>query len=292
MPDEQVQAIFTDKRAYLEAYQARKRDEISAIKTAWPRGQVDILSSLRDWFEPLMDKADLTAAGINSLVVLDCGETKLVLDFHTRKVYPWQGEEYDYFFRFDPALIEYLIVHHIEDWINELFLSCRFQAERKGAYNEYVYNFFKCLSMERLQYAEGYYAEKAPVQTLWESDGYRIQRRCPHLKADLTRFAHIEDGVLTCTLHGWQFEMETGRCLTSDDRRLYTQKIEASTAADEAELATTGEASAATRSDGVVLRAPLEQPATGASIRDRCYDCWYDPKKFPTAKKKRAATEE
>ncbi len=173
-----------------------------------------------------------------------------MLDFHTRKVYPWQGEEYDYFFRFDPALIESLIVRHVEDWINELFLSCRFQAERKGAYNEYVYNFFKCLSMERLQYAEGYYAEKAPVQTLWESNGYRIQRRCPHLKADLTRFAHIDDGVLTCTLHGWQFELETGRCLTSDDRHLYTQKIDASGAVAEA------------RSDGAVTHAPLEQPTT------------------------------
>jgi UDP-MurNAc hydroxylase len=280
MPDEQVQAIFTDKRSYLDSYQARKRDEITHIKASWPRGQVDILAELRDWFEPLMDKADLTAAGINSLVVLDCGETKLVLDFHTRKVYPWQGEEYDYFFRFDPALIESLIVRHVEDWINELFLSCRFQAERKGAYNEYVYNFFKCLSMERLQYAEGYYAEKAPVQTLWESNGYRIQRRCPHLKADLTRFAHIEDGVLTCTLHGWQFELETGRCLTSDDRHLYTQKIDASGAVAEA------------RSDGAVTHAPLEQPTTGASIRDRCYDCWYDPKKFPASKRKKAAATE
>ena len=289
LPDEQVRAIFSDKRGYLEAYQARKRDEIAAIKASWPRGQVDILTSLRDWFEPLMDKADLTAAGINSLVVMDCGETKLALDFHTRKVYPWQGEEYDYFFRFDPALIESLIVRHVEDWINEVFLSCRFQAERKGAYNEYVYNFFKCLSMERLQYAEGYYAEKAPVQTLWESNGYRIQRRCPHLKADLTRFAHIEDGVLTCTLHGWQFELETGRCLTSDDRRLYTQPIAAEgrgeTSAAEGEVA-------AARNDGAVLHAPLEQPATGASIRDRCYDCWYDPKKFPASKRKKAAATE
>ena len=272
MHEEQVQAIFTDKRGYLEAYQRRKRDEIAAIKASWPRGQVDILTSLRDWFEPLMDKADLTAAGINSLMLLDCGATKIVLDFHTRKVYPWRGEEYDYFFRFDPALIESLIVRHVEDWINELFLSCRFQAERKGAYNEYVYNFFKCLSMERLQYAEGYYAEKAPVQTLWESHGYRIQRRCPHLKADLTRFAEIgDDGVLTCTLHGWQFELETGRCLTSDDRHLYTQKIDTESA---------GGAVAEARSEGAVTHAPLPQPESGASIRDRCYDCWYDPKKF------------
>ena len=41
-------------------------------------------------------------------------------------------------------------------------------------------------------------------------DGWEVQRRCPHMKADLTRFASIEDGVLTCALHGWQCELATG----------------------------------------------------------------------------------
>jgi UDP-MurNAc hydroxylase len=70
-------------------------------------------------------------------------------------------------------------------------------------------------------------------QHLWESHGYRIQRRCPHLKADLTRFGEIEHGVLTCTLHGWQFDLESGRCLTSDDRSLYTERVDAASEASE-----------------------------------------------------------
>ena len=40
-----------------------------------------------------------------------------------------------------------------------LFLSMRFRAWRRGAYNDYVYTWFKCLNEERLQYAEGFYAE-------------------------------------------------------------------------------------------------------------------------------------
>ena len=59
-----------------------------------------------------------------------------------------------------------------------------------------------------------------------------VQRSCPHLKADLTRFGEEKDGILTCTLHGWQFDLETGRCLNSDDRRLYTEKIEAGETGD------------------------------------------------------------
>src|SRR2546421_766595 len=224
-PDAQVQAIFSDKRTYLEAYRARQQPVIDAQKASWPRGKVDILVSLRDWFEPLMEIADLTAVGINGRVLIDCDVQQIVLDFHTRRVYAWRDEEWDYRFHIDRALLEYCIIHHEEDWINQIFLSCRFEAQRKGAYNEYVYNFFKCLTPERLQYAEGYYSEKTAVQQLWESNGYRIQRRCPHLKADLTRFAKIENGVLTCTMHGWQFELATGHCLTSEGHPLYTQPI-------------------------------------------------------------------
>ena len=251
-PDDEVAAIFTDKRAYLEAYRERQKPFIEAQKASWPRGQVDILASLHEWFEPLLEQADMTAVGVNGRVLIDCDVQQIVLDFHTRKVYAWQDEEWDYRFHIDHALLEYCIIHHEEDWINQIFLSCRFEAERKGAYNEYVYNFFKCLSPERLQYAEGYYAEKSSDKQLWESHGYRIQRRCPHLKADLTRFAKIENGVLTCTMHGWQFDIETGRCLTSEGHPLYTQPI----------------------TEPEPENVPVSNNA-GATIREKCDHCWY-----------------
>ena len=160
--EDAVEAIFGDKRAYLEAYQARMLPEIERRKAGWPRGQIQ------------------------------------------------------------RPLVETCILRHDEDWVNELFLSCRFVASREGPFNEYVYNWFKGLSPERLQYAEGWYSEQAPVQELIELDGYLVQRRCPHLKADLTQFGVVEDGVLTCRMHGWQFDLATGRCLTSDDRGLHS----------------------------------------------------------------------
>jgi UDP-MurNAc hydroxylase len=215
---------------------------------------VDILASLKEWFEPLLEQADMTAVGVNGRVLIDCDVQQIVLDFHTRKVYAWTDEEWDYRFHIDRALLEYCIINHEEDWINQIFLSCRFEAQRKGAYNEYVYNFFKCLSPERLQYAEGYYAEKSSDKQLWEVDGYRIQRRCPHLKADLTRFGKIENGVLTCTMHGWQFDLESGRCLTSEGHPLFTQSLH------EAEPENVPVA----EEDGAVK-----------SIREKCDHCWY-----------------
>jgi UDP-MurNAc hydroxylase len=35
----------------------------------------------------------------------------------------------------------------------------------------------------------------------------------------------VKDGVLTCMMHGWQFDLKTGRCLTTDDARIYATPI-------------------------------------------------------------------
>lgn len=63
----------------------------------------------------------------------------MLFDFHTRKVTEWRGEDWAYRFRIDRGLVEQCILHRHEDWVNELFLSCRFEASRRGKYNDYVY---------------------------------------------------------------------------------------------------------------------------------------------------------
>ncbi|MBA2776765.1 MAG: MBL fold metallo-hydrolase [Chloroflexia bacterium] len=228
MPDDEVEAIFSDKRAHIAAYKQRKQPEIDAILASLPRGEVAIFPAIKEWFEPLLEIADQTCLGIDDSLLLELGEGgQIVIDFVNREVREWDGEAPNrYVFHIDRALVEYCILHHEEDWVNNIFLSCRFEAERKGVYNEFLYSFFKCLSVERIQYAEGYYVEQLPEQQTMECDGYLIQRRCPHLKADLERFGEVENGILTCTLHGWQYELATGKCLTSDDRKLYSKKIE------------------------------------------------------------------
>ena len=225
LPDAEVERIFSDKRAYLTAYQERKLGEIDSIRDTWPSGEIAILPALKEWFEPLLEMADLTCEGVAARVLLDCSVQRVVIDFLSRRVYAWNGEECRYRFRIDHRLVEACIAEREEDWVNSLFLSCRFEAERDGKYNEYVYNFFKCLTPERLQYAEGYYAEQSRVQELWRCDGYMVQRRCPHLKADLARFGEYEDGILTCTMHGWRFDLKTGRCLTADGARIYSTPV-------------------------------------------------------------------
>ena len=235
--------IFADKRAYLEAYQARKAPVIAAERAAWQGARVDLLPELKAWWDPLLEQADMICAGIDQPVLLDVGDERIVIDFATREVRrPIDDEDPRYQFFIERELVDHLIREHVEDWVNELFLSMRFRARRRGPYNDYVYTWFKCLNEERLQYAEGFYAEHGPTQGTFEFAGYDIQRRCPHMKADLTRFASAEDGVMTCALHGWQWELATGACITSDGHPLYSRPI--GERPDDADRAAEGETAA------------------------------------------------
>src|SRR4029453_17068823 len=118
--------------------------------------------------EPLLDESVYLAQGVGGPVRFDLvGEDEevvesIVVDFPGKQVRRYADEKVRYRFRTRRAYVEHLL--HIDevDWVNSLFLSCRFSAARIGQYNEFVSSFFKCLSEERLQYAEGWYAEQKP----------------------------------------------------------------------------------------------------------------------------------
>jgi UDP-MurNAc hydroxylase len=190
-----------------------------------------VLSELKAWYEPLLELAGHIRAGVGGPVLLELREPnrpqgqrwgdgeQIVIDFPAGEVRRYAGEACRYQFAIDRALVERLIADHEKDWVNSLFLSMRFRARRVGQYNEYVYTFFKCLAPDRLMYAERWYAEKSNDEEDIQLDGWVVQRRCPHMGGDLTRFGSIDGSTLTCAVHGWRFDLRTGRCLSSGDDR-------------------------------------------------------------------------
>jgi UDP-MurNAc hydroxylase len=208
---------YTDKAHYLRGYADRMRPRIEAGKRRWQAPEMDVLAELKSWFEPLLELADHIKAGVGGPVLLQpTGEQPVVIDFPAGQVRAHRGETCRYQFTVDGQLIRRLIADHQVDWVNSLFLSLRFRARRIGAYNEYLYTFFKCLAPDRLMYAEGWYASQQGDETDIQLDDWIVQRRCPHLQGDLSRFGKTDGVTLTCAMHGWQFDLATGRCLTSD----------------------------------------------------------------------------
>ena len=229
VPD--VREFFANKEAYLKEYRERARPIIEAEKRTWHHPEIDVLAGMKARIEPLLDESIYLATGVGGPVRFDLEREdgtveSICVDFPGKEVRPYADEKVRYRFRTQRVLIEHLLHLGEIDWVNSLFLSCRFSAARIGQYNEFVYAFFKCLSEERIQYAEGWYAEQKPDAEDVRLGDWNVQRRCPHLKADLTRFGVIEGETLTCQLHGWKFDLRTGRCLTSVGHELRSSPVE------------------------------------------------------------------
>ena len=134
------------------------------------------------------------------------------------------AEEVRYRFRTDRRWSSSCL--HNEEVLGQLALPLLpLLGDRKGSTTSSSTRSSSACRRSGSQYAEGWYAEQLPDAEVIKLRRL-AQRRCPHLKADLTRFGIVETATLTCQLHGWQFDLASGRCLTSDDRQLYSVPLE------------------------------------------------------------------
>lgn len=230
-PVDDVDEFFARKEDHLVAYRERQRPIIAAARASWHHPDLDVFGQLTELLEPLLGASTHLAERMGPvlLVLEDDGGAPvegILVDAPAGQVRHHAGEEVRYRFTLRRALVEHLLHTGETDWVNSLFLSCRFSATRYGPYNEAVFTFFKCLSAERLRHAEAWYADRAPDAEDITLDGWVVQRRCPHLNADLDRFAVIDGNVLTCQMHGWQFDLDSGRCLTSGDHEIRAHRVE------------------------------------------------------------------
>jgi UDP-MurNAc hydroxylase len=215
---------YREKRSELERYAADWAPWLEAHKATWHEARPGLVERIRLWWEPLLEMAPSLSAGVGGGLLLQAGDEAIYVDFTAGRVAAHDGQPYRFRFDIPRALVETVVDRREIDWSNALFLSCRFRAWRAGPYNEYLYNFLKSLSPDRMARAEAEAAAKlatsaGPGEEI-RLGGYLVQRWCPHRRADLKVFGEVVDGILTCTLHGWCFELATGRCLTADDHRL------------------------------------------------------------------------
>jgi len=234
MPDDDVAAIFTDKADYLRRYHDDWAGWLAAEREAWPPPRPHLARRLAARWEPLLASAPALRAAIGAGCLIRSGDEAVYVDFPAGQVRPYDGEPYAFSFDLPRPLVEHVVAERAVDWSNSLFLSLRFRAWRAGEFNEHLYNFFKSLSPERIVRADAEArartagpppAGDAPGEEI-ELGGFVMERYCPHRRADLAIFGEVDAGVLTCALHGWQFDLETGRCLTAADRRLRVRRAD------------------------------------------------------------------
>ena len=227
-PHVDIEAPFRNKREYLRQYQADWAPWLEQHKATWPTKSGAFQPRLAAWWQPLLLRAPSLRNGVGGSCLITAGDERIIVDFLGAEVRPYAGEVVRYRFEIPERLLEKVLVEHAVDWSNSLFLSCRFRAWRAGAFNEYLYNFFKSLSVERITRAEtearrrlGTDAEPSEEIALGD---YMLERYCPHRKADLSVFGRLEGDEIVCTLHGWRFRTVDGQCVTADDRKLQIRR--------------------------------------------------------------------
>lgn len=228
MSDDDVQRPFVHKREYLLQYKADWAKWLTDTKASWPVTNTNLVSELQAWWEPLLAMAPSLRNSIGGNCLIQTAEEEILIDFHNGKISAYNNEPIKFRMDIGRPLLEGVVKQKAVDWSNSLFLSCRFTAWRDGSYNEYLYNFFKSLSVERMRRAESEVVRKngAPdeVSNEIELGDYVMQRYCPHRKADLSEFGVIEGDHVLCTLHGWKFLLSDGTCLNADDHKLSVRK--------------------------------------------------------------------
>ncbi len=232
--DAEVSAIFADKCAYLTDYQRDWIGWLADLKGSWPTPKPDLVGRLAAWWEPLLEMAPNTRLAIGRKLLIRAGDEDVLVDFLEGEVRAWDGDEsYQYRLVFPRALVELCVERRSVDWSNDLMLSLRFEAWRPGEFCEEIFSFLKSLNPERMAVLEGYVTAKrdAVARPADEADeivlgDFVVQRRCPHRKADLSRFGEVDGCTLTCTIHGWEWDLETGGCLTSPDHPITARPVD------------------------------------------------------------------
>src|SRR5947209_14831817 len=157
---------------------------LQRLEASWPAPQPALADRLAAWWEPLLALAPTLRKAIGASCLVRSGDESVIVDFPAGVVRPHAGEAYEFSFDLPRPLVERVRADRANDWSNALFLSLRFRAWRAGDFNEYLYNFFKSLSPERMARAEAeaaakHAAARAPAEEI-ELAGYVMERYCPH----------------------------------------------------------------------------------------------------------------
>jgi UDP-MurNAc hydroxylase len=231
IPDATVAAIFDHKAEYLRTYQADWMPWLADMHRHWKPASDDLLATLKEWWEPLLAMCPALRSGIGDRCLLRAGDLARPHRLPERRGARFAGEDYAFRFDIQRELVETVVAARAVDWSNALFLSC---GSGRGAAG------LQRIPLQLLQVAvTGAHAPRRgrgrrrldPLRSDLAGEEIRIgdyimERLCPHRQADLSVFGEIEDGELVCTLHGWRFDLETGRCFTADDRKLRIRRAE------------------------------------------------------------------
>jgi nitrite reductase/ring-hydroxylating ferredoxin subunit len=225
---------------YLDGYTAARAGDIAAVHASYPdpepAGALD--ARFAEHFERLGGMSTYFNARINLTLrfevdgaaggVWDVGfaEDGVRVDLRPRRREP------QYRLSLQARWLDAVISGRMR-W-EDLFLSLRFSAWREpDVYNDYLVGLLKPADPSALEAVEDYETRRDPDQTVTLTDAgrrWQVSRFCPHAVEDLAEGAVIQDGVLRCLGHNFDFDLGTGACLNARCDPITVRTLPAGTA--------------------------------------------------------------
>ena len=236
VPIDDVRAIFDDKRSYLAPVPGRLEAVARRVEGGWDPPSTDLVATLQEWWEPLLDMAPTLRGQVGANVLLRAGRPRRPDRLPRRRGARRTTASRTRSASTSPASSSRPSSTNAPS-TGATRCSCRAGSPR-GATASSTSTSTTSSSRCRASACGGprprSSASSTPTPEQWHDDepdirlgDYLVQRRCPHRNADLAAFGLIDGDELVCTLHGWRFDLATGRCLTASDQpiRITTHRV-------------------------------------------------------------------
>lgn len=214
---------FGDRKAYIEDYAERRRKHVDALLRRHPAPTGDLWPDFERYFSALLEMSEYFNEKIGMRVGFEIagrGGGSWAVDFRAgkRRVEDSAGE-CDYVYSFDSKWLPPILSGKVP-W-EDFLLSLRFRARRReDRYNDHLLGLLKFADRAALDAVEAFETALdggGHMEIHHEGRTYSVQRKCPHAGNDLLDTGELlPGGVLRCLAHHYDFDLETGECITGN----------------------------------------------------------------------------
>jgi len=226
--DNQNSFNFKQKKEYLIEYQKKRLPYIQKFLEDIPEPSNNLYEKFKNHINDLINSSKYFSSNIEQLVEFNIvgkngGTWQVDFQQSIPQIYENSIGKPHYQFTIESKFLNMILNEQLE-W-EELFLSLRFQVKREpDIYNGALFALLQYGGdsniMQRMENLD--LKSKCPETVIVKSNNknFKIQRSCPHMGEDLKN-AKIEDGILVCPRHQWNFDLnKNGKCIKGGDKDL------------------------------------------------------------------------
>lgn len=223
---------FSKRWEYLKEYQDSRVNNIKDVYERHPIPDESLYEYFETYFTELLKMSPYFNERINMRVGFEIkgpGGGDWHVDFRKGKEAVGKGiEDCGYIYAFESRWLPPILAKEVP-W-EDFFLSLRFSARRHpDRYNDHLLGLLKFADQQALDEVVKFETTPQSNEMITihsEGKTYSVSRYCPHAGNDLLNTGEVlPGGIFRCLAHHYDFDLETGECITSSCDKLQVQRL-------------------------------------------------------------------